>query len=241
MNNLEQIYIEHLSTPFKDFDGVERLPIGNRLLKSMIAKNHMDNEKFLEIKEELVNAIKNQQAYFWSDTHFFHKNIIKYTGRPFDETGDMNYKMRGEWEKLNFNDWLIHGGDVSFGDVNLSIEYLSNLPGKKLLVYGNHDFFKNEKGFRDTKAFDYGTMCFDFELDGIQYWVTHYPIRDSLLPEKVINIHGHVHEKKISDKHRNISVEMTNYKPIKLEQMLELNQVSPYVRAHKEIKNNLGL
>lgn len=241
MEDIKQIYLEHLSTPFKDWDGAERLVVGNRLLKSMIAKNAEDEEKFLLIKDELIKSIAENKALFWSDTHFFHKNIIKYTGRPFNDTGDMNYRMRSEWEKVEYNEWMVHGGDVAFGDISLSVEYLTNLPGKKLLVYGNHDFYKNEKGFRNTKAFDYGTMCFDFAVNGVTYWVTHYPIREELLPKGVINIHGHVHEKKISYNHRNISVEFTDYKPINLGRVLRLDQVKPFVVDHQETKSVMGL
>lgn len=79
--------------------------------------------------------------YFISDTHFGHKNIIKYCNRPFDSVDHMNRKLTENWNSVVQSDDLVyHVGDFSLG--NNPSSYFSPLQGKKFLVKGNHDGYK---------------------------------------------------------------------------------------------------
>jgi calcineurin-like phosphoesterase family protein len=50
--------------------------------------------------------------YVISDTHFFHKNIIKYCGRPFDH----EVMMIKRWQRIiRDSDTIVHLGDLFFG------------------------------------------------------------------------------------------------------------------------------
>ena len=87
--------------------------------------------------------------WFTSDTHFWHKNIINYTHRPFDpsDVEGMNEAIVEEWNsKVKPNDTIYHLGDVAFCGVGKINDILSRLNGYKRLVCGNHDrgFLKKE-------------------------------------------------------------------------------------------------
>ena len=92
-----------------------------------------------------------------------------------------------------------------------------------LLIRGNHDRkpvkFYEEIGF---KVLTHAPII----LDEYKIMLSHVPLPDSRIKDGYINLHGHIHNKKISDdypknysenKHINLSVDVTNYKPVSLE------------------------
>lgn len=57
--------------------------------------------------------------------------------------------------------------------------------------------------------------------------LSHVPLLDSNIKEGYINLHGHIHNKSISenysdDKHINLSVDVTDYKPVSIK---EINKI----------------
>jgi calcineurin-like phosphoesterase family protein len=78
--------------------------------------------------------------FFISDTHFFHKNILKYSNRPFANVEEMNEKMIENWNKMvTSKDTVYHLGDVSFGPYQETKTLLRRLNGNIHIVWGNHD------------------------------------------------------------------------------------------------------
>ena len=78
--------------------------------------------------------------YLTSDTHFGHKNIIKYCERPFKDVDHMNAEIVKRFkEVLTDDDVLLHLGDVVMGDRAVNLALLKQVPGKKILFPGNHD------------------------------------------------------------------------------------------------------
>jgi calcineurin-like phosphoesterase family protein len=78
--------------------------------------------------------------WFTSDHHFGHKNIIDFCQRPFVDVHYMNAYMMKWWkEKVAAEDTVYHLGDFSFEPRGAAKARLARLPGRKVLVRGNHD------------------------------------------------------------------------------------------------------
>ena len=79
------------------------------------------------------------------DLHLHHTNIIRYCSRPFQSVDAMNEALLAAWkETVGEADTIICGGDIALAGA-LKRERLARvraMPGRKLLVRGNHDFGK---------------------------------------------------------------------------------------------------
>lgn len=84
--------------------------------------------------------MKNK-IHFGGDTHFSHRNVIKYCNRPFTTSDEMNEKLISNWnEVVGVHDIVYHVGDVAFEkDERKLCEILHSLNGVIHLVKGNHD------------------------------------------------------------------------------------------------------
>jgi calcineurin-like phosphoesterase family protein len=85
------------------------------------------------------------QTWFISDTHFFHKNIMQYSGRPFKDVDELNDRMiKNYCAVVRPEDTVYHLGDFSFGGqekVKQALATWASLPGTKHLNLGNHDYY----------------------------------------------------------------------------------------------------
>lgn len=168
--------------------------------------------------------------YFISDTHFNHGNIIKYCKRPFNNVNEMNNIIILNWNNIVKNDDIIyHLGDFSLGRKEDTIGIAQKLNGIKYIIRGNHDNWSvntyEEMGFIVLKNAP-------IKLDKYRLLLSHVPVPDKQIPKDYINIHGHIHDKKLYeciekydpklfsiDRHINISCDVTNFKPIKIEEL----------------------
>ncbi len=222
-NSSIEIYKKFLETEREDWNKQIRRPIKKNILIAMLATNKkLGTNPNILIEESLK---KKSNIYFWSDQHFFHHNIIKYANRPFGSVSEMNQKMiKNYYETVKEEDLVFFCGDLAFGDIELTKTLWKGAPGKKVLILGNHDFEKNQCLFRNYHIFDAITICFDFqyEIDNqkFEFIVSHYPIDEHHLPDDVRNIHGHIHQHKLTNRHINVSVEHTNYKPLLLNDLI---------------------
>lgn len=131
-------------------------------------------------------------TFFASDHHFGHANIIKFTDndgkklRDFDSVEEMDEHMIARHNAVvKPKDTVWFGGDVVINRRFLA--QVARLNGRKRLVLGNHDIFKNKDyfnaGFEDLHAF---RKFEDFVL-------THIPVHSASLGRWGINVHGHTH------------------------------------------------
>lgn len=78
-----------------------------------------------------------------SDTHFSHRNIAKYTGRPFDNsvtTYAMDDALRRNWNQVVAEDeTVLHLGDAALGKIEESLLSYEQVNGQTILIPGNHD------------------------------------------------------------------------------------------------------
>ena len=155
-------------------------------------------------------------VWIWSDLHLGHEAVIKYENRPFEGAPQMSQKLRKSWqEKVKSQDIIINLGDIAFksnkGDLT---KVISNLPGRKWLILGNHDRGHSMAWWRDV-GFE---RVYDFPIIYEKFYIlSHEPIYiNQSMP--YVNIHGHTHSSSSDHKQMvNVSVEKTGYQPIDFE------------------------
>ena len=104
-------------------------------------------------------------AFFTSDTHFGHRNILQYCNRPFSSVEEMDEHMIRVWnETVGVEDTIFHLGDFSFYNTTESKRIIDRLNGHKILVAGNHD--KREI----KELFDEVYNQFDFIKDAVDHF-----------------------------------------------------------------------
>jgi len=165
--------------------------------------------------------------YFISDTHFCHNNIIKYCNRPFKNIDDMNKKVIDNWNSIVSNDDVIyHLGDFCLGSNEDIINIYSKLNGKKYFIRGNHD--RKSASFYEKLGFIVLKNA-PIVLDEYKLMLSHTPLPNKKILDGYINLHGHIHNKKLNDDypskvyseklHINLSVDVTNFKPVSLDEI----------------------
>ena len=168
----------------------------------------------------------DHNTWIISDTHLGHNNIIRFCNRP------MNHEdiIISNWARtVAWDDTILHLGDVAFGNKE-SIEYWANrikyLPGRKFLVKGNHDHSRSIKIYKDVFEI---VNPFVQDFSDVKFLFSHYPDQH-ISQEWDINIHGHIHNNPLNSKfspqvspdklYENVSVEVINYTPIRLSDIL---------------------
>lgn len=170
--------------------------------------------------------------YFTSDTHFGHKNIIRFCDRPFSSVEEMDEALVSNWNnRVKSNDTVYILGDMFFRSVNAE-SILKRLKGKKRLIKGNHD------GSWMTK-FDYTKYFVSIDnfletMDGIHsFTLCHYPMLTWKHPNKSFMIHGHIHNCTTDDfwplivKKDNVlnaSTDINGYIPVTFDELIENNR-----------------
>lgn len=159
--------------------------------------------------------------WFWSDTHFGHRKISLYTGRPFSSLEEMDNTLINNFNsRVKENDLVFFLGDFSLSyspkeapeAPKRAFEYYRNKLNCKNIIFiqGNHDKKNNVKTPIQSMVIDYG---------GHRIFLTHNP---KYAQEKYFfNFTGHLHGKngkftKLSYKSTivDLSVENWNYSPV---------------------------
>ena len=160
-----------------------------------------------------------------ADTHFHHKNIIKYCKRPFDSVEEMNERLIDNWNVcVGSDDFVYHLGDFGFGKARELGDIRIRLNGSIVLILGNHDLHVSAGKWLDEVGMSAVLTC--SSLDDL--WLCHYPRGDEYplkggdrlkrpLNDELWALTGHVHDKwRIKDKCLNVGVDVQGFKPISL-------------------------
>lgn len=161
----------------------------------------------------------SRKVWIWSDQHFSHKNIIRFSERPFADVTEMDeHLIANHNEYVGKNDICLWLGDVGFKGTNAINEMLNRCNGYNILVIGNHDF--NGKKLRNL-AFDETHMIYMVEYPDVSMVMTHYPMYN--LPAPWINVHGHLHAYPTpftgQPQHINVNCEIQDYRPRLLDEV----------------------
>lgn len=133
--------------------------------------------------------------FYISDTHFGHKNVLRFDQRPFEGCHEMRMAVTELWNETVTNEDTVYIlGDYIWSNSEKEWEVTTKaLNGKKVLIRGNHDVMKNQELlkelFLDVK--DY----MEVDDEGRRVIICHYPIpfyRASWNPN-IYMLYGHVH------------------------------------------------
>ena len=134
-----------------------------------------------------------------SDHHLGHRNSWEKFKledgsplRPFTSTEEMNETMIERHNaKVKEHDTVYFLGDVVINKKYL--ELVKRMNGRKILVRGNHDIFKDE---------EYREVGFE-QLHGVRVFVdkfilSHIPLHPDCVTERFrVNVHGHLHANEV--------------------------------------------
>ena len=171
--------------------------------------------------------------YFTADWHLFHRNIIKYCGRPFKNAAEMNKViLRNYQATVKEKDTVYMVGDLSMlsasGFTRLE-EIISNLPGTKHLVLGNHDKLKPlqylEMGFASVHT------ATKMIAGGEEIFIAHDPAWAQTPHTKWVCAHIHNHWVKQVTKQNiqllNVGVDVHDFFPVPVHYVLEQLDIDP--------------
>lgn len=158
------------------------------------------------------------KIFLIGDTHFMHRNIIKYCNRPFANVEEMTETLIKNWNSVvGKNDIVYVVGDFALCGKQKIIEIGQRLNGRKRLILGNHDQASvdtyREAGFEFV--YNHPIVLNDFFI------VSHMPM--SCLPSDGVyaQIFAHVHNDPIyataTARSCCVSAERINYTPIEFE------------------------
>lgn len=159
-----------------------------------------------------------QDTWIIADTHFFHLNIGRYCDRP-DDWQDL---IVAHWNRLiGPGETVFHLGDLALGKREQAEALIPTLNGIIFLMRGNHDrrgkAFYSDLGIRLVKD--------PLVLERVSWprlIFSHRPVFP--LPPAALNLHGHIHNNfhpEVGPRHINMSVEVRDYRPWRLGEVLQ--------------------
>ena len=187
------------------------------------------------------NKEESKKIFFTSDTHFHHKNIIRYCKRPYSTVEEMDEALINNWNKVVPKDGIVFLlGDFCFGGSDKIKKLTKKLNGKIRLVKGNHDHIS--KGME--RMFEYVTDELIIEVEKHRVYLNHYPFLTFAGSNSyAIQLFGHVHSGPYnngSDKWRlkyllpgqyDVGVDNNNFTPVSWK---DIKEIIDKRRKHKK-------
>jgi calcineurin-like phosphoesterase family protein len=188
-------------------------------------------------------------AFFTSDLHFGHANIIKYCDRPFSSVDEMNEIIISRWnDVVTPEDTVYVLGDVAMGKIKETLPLCLQLNGTKHLISGNHDrchpvmknFLENRQMYYDAGFESINEQWLDLNLGDALVDMCHFPFEGDSHDEDRFDdwrptdrgqwlLHGHVHEKwQVRGKMINCGVDVWNFSPVPVDTVRQIMIESTY-------------
>lgn len=173
--------------------------------------------------------------YYIADPHFGHANIIRLCGRPFADIDEMDETLIANWnKKVHRDDQVFILGDLMFRSRKSPVDYLERLKGKKILVLGNHDAHWLWQD-NATRLLDAHVSMMEVMDKNERAVLCHYPMLTwPGFHNGAYMVYGHIHGNRqqdpylcygLSERMLNACVEVNNYEPVTLQEMIENNRI----------------
>lgn len=160
--------------------------------------------------------------FFTGDEHFFHRKVIKYNNRPFEDVWEMHEGIINKHNEVVKNsDRVIHLGDFTLLKNSSEIfNIIKRLNGDHTFLQGSHDvWLKDKKHIQiwEKKIDDYYVVC------------CHYSMR--VWPRSHYNswqLYGHSHGRlEPVGKQWDVGVDNNNFYPVSFDQLVEIMKNRP--------------
>ena len=179
---------------------------------------------------------KAERLFFTSDTHFGHRNIIKYCQRPFSCIEEMDDALIANWNRVvGKDDIIFHLGDFAMGGSAEWSRLLQKLNGKIYLILGNHDLKTIGAGFSRLEGV---AMQMLINVKGQIIYLNHYPfLCYGGAYRNTWQLYGHVHTchanrgldvprlKMLMPIQYDVGVDNNNYRPVSFEQVKKIIRI----------------
>lgn len=161
--------------------------------------------------------------WFTSDTHYGHRRVIEYAGRPFTDVDMMNNEMIRRWdERVKPGDLVYHLGDFALCEAGTATTIAKSLRGQKYIVWGNHD-----KGLRKDAKFVgqwiWNRDLTQIEVEGQKIILCHYAMKTwNQMHRGSWQLYGHSHGSLPDDPaslQLDVGVDCWDYAPVSFEQI----------------------
>jgi len=212
-------------------------------LKSLNRKTYHKTIEKLDKKREpseikFEDVTSKERIFIFSDAHFDHLNIIRFSHRPFDSKRQMNHEMVRNWNDAVKDDTVYFLGDLVYGKGRRPIDFWhKKLSGEKYHLRGNHDtdiiegaiVIPNRYGiqYRNYKFLLMHDPHRPFGYDG---WIIHGDKHNNNLKK-----YPFINQK---NKTVNVCAELVNYTPLSLEKLISLIETGDsYITLNEKQEN----
>lgn len=173
--------------------------------------------------------------WFTSDLHLMHDKGFIYSPRGFMSVEDMdNTIVKNFNEVVKWDDNLYILGDLMLNNNDGGMRLLRQLPGKKIIIAGNHDTDARIALYQKEPSMEYLGIAARYEYKGYHFYLSHYPTvtqnfddSDKPLKRRIFCLSGHTHSKDKWDPRTdsyNVALDAHENYPVSIEQIIsEIN------------------
>lgn len=185
--------------------------------------------------------------FYIADIHFYDSKVFQKCSRPFDNFDDYAEEIIFRWNSKVKNDDIVYVlGDIAEDDSINCLSMFNKMNGHKHLIIGNHDS-KIVKEKEINSVFESISFIKLINDNGRKVCLCHYPLMDWIeFNRDGYLVYGHIHNKSEKNniaykqikeyyadkKAYNAGVDVTNFEPVTLDEMIKLkeaNKNEPYI------------